>query len=100
MLKPTISNRGSESSRDETSPLSRDDRMPCITSQYTRSPIPTRSCSRHRSTFSTTSGTPPLKYSTQADVSTMTMSVPSHCLLYTSDAADDLLCVDLGGRRI
>src|SRR5450756_3217176 len=22
-----------------------------------------------------------------------------HCLLYTSDAADDLLCVDLGGRR-
>src|SRR5450756_3164720 len=27
-----------------------------------------------------------------------TRSVP--CLLYTSDAADDLLCVDLGGRRI
>src|SRR5450756_3169080 len=31
-------------------------------------------------------------------------SVPSPhvmtCLLYTSDAADDLLCVDLGGRRI
>src|SRR5450756_3098699 len=26
---------------------------------------------------------------------------PYHtCLLYTSDAADDLLCVDLGGRRI
>ena len=25
---------------------------------------------------------------------------PSSCLLYTSDAADDLLCVDLGGRRI
>ena len=22
------------------------------------------------------------------------------CLLYTSDAADDLLCVDLGSRRI
>ena len=22
------------------------------------------------------------------------------CLLYTSDAADDLLCVDLGGGRI
>ena len=21
------------------------------------------------------------------------------CLLYTSDAADDLLCLDLGGRR-
>ena len=25
---------------------------------------------------------------------------PWNCLLYTSDAADDLLCVDLGGRRI
>ena len=24
----------------------------------------------------------------------------ARCLLYTSDAADDLLCVDLGGRRI
>src|SRR5450756_2345366 len=24
---------------------------------------------------------------------------PRVCLLYTSDAADDLLCVDLGGRR-
>ena len=24
----------------------------------------------------------------------------NYCLLYTSDAADDLLCVDLGGRRI
>ena len=23
-----------------------------------------------------------------------------YCLLYTSDAADDLPCVDLGGRRI
>ena len=27
-------------------------------------------------------------------------SVLANCLLYTSDAADDLLCVDLGGRRI
>src|SRR5450756_3127091 len=27
-------------------------------------------------------------------------SSPTCCLLYTSDAADDLLCVDLGGRRI
>ena len=24
----------------------------------------------------------------------------AHCLLYTSDAADDMQCVDLGGRRI
>ena len=27
-------------------------------------------------------------------------TVSRACLLYTSDAADDLLCVDLGGRRI
>ena len=27
-------------------------------------------------------------------------ALSSNCLLYTSDAADDLLCVDLGGRRI
>ena len=26
--------------------------------------------------------------------------VKQPCLLYTSDAADDLLCVDIGGRRI
>ena len=26
--------------------------------------------------------------------------VYENCLLYTSDAADDLLCVDLGGRRL
>src|SRR5450756_3203275 len=29
-----------------------------------------------------------------------TKRVTKACLLYTSDAADDLLCVDLGGRRI
>src|SRR5450756_3110102 len=28
------------------------------------------------------------------------MHAAARCLLYTSDAADDLLCVDLGGRRI
>ena len=27
-------------------------------------------------------------------------SGPQGCLLYTSDAADDMQCVDLGGRRI
>src|SRR5665213_2110858 len=35
----------------------------------------------------------------QADVVHVTMD-DGGCLLYTSDAADDLLCVDLGGRRI
>ena len=28
------------------------------------------------------------------------LSVCMSCLLYTSDAADDLLCVDIGGRLI
>src|SRR5450756_2379503 len=31
---------------------------------------------------------------------TSSYAAPRPCLLYTSDAADDLLCVDLGGRRI
>src|SRR5450756_1215111 len=38
-----------------------------------------------------------------ADLRRPTYRLPSlseGCLLYTSDAADDLLCVDLGGRRI
>ena len=30
----------------------------------------------------------------------LVLSLSIFCLLYTSDAADDLLCVDLGGRRI
>ena len=30
----------------------------------------------------------------------VTLGLSYICLLYTSDAADDLLCVDLGGRRI
>ena len=32
----------------------------------------------------------------------LTLEVAQHlgCLLYTSDAADDMQCVDLGGRRI
>src|SRR5450756_1099366 len=38
---------------------------------------------------------PPLLSASIASIRT-----PFHfCLLYTSDAADDLLCVDLGGRR-
>src|SRR5680860_1924483 len=37
----------------------------------------------------------------EARLSSRASSVRSPiCLLYTSDAADDLLCVDLGGRRI
>ena len=34
---------------------------------------------------------------TRGDVQDIDRARP--CLLYTSDAADDLLCVDLGGRR-
>src|SRR5659263_213293 len=36
----------------------------------------------------------------EADAYHLTTDVYTSCLLYTSDAADDLLCVDLGGRRI
>ena len=28
------------------------------------------------------------------------LTILNSCLLYTSDAADDMQCVDLGGRRI
>ena len=37
------------------------------------------------------------KYGVSAYPQEVTMQMI--CLLYTSDAADDLLCVDLGGRR-
>src|SRR5450756_2134915 len=45
------------------------------------------------------------KASATASAASSTNLVPPRsrawiCLLYTSDAADDLLCVDLGGRRI
>ena len=33
-------------------------------------------------------------------ISTRRCPEPGSCLLYTSDAADDMQCVDLGGRRI
>ena len=36
----------------------------------------------------------------QAELSRRPANPANTCLLYTSDAADDLLCVDLGGRRL
>src|SRR5680860_1905476 len=45
-----------------------------------------------------------IRISLQGVGSSWTLRLPGGplmtCLLYTSDAADDLLCVDLGGRRI
>ena len=35
-----------------------------------------------------------------SDLTIVSGALMGTCLLYTSDAADDLLCVDLGGRRI
>ena len=35
-----------------------------------------------------------------SDMAAKTLLQPDICLLYTSDAADDLLCVDLDCRRI
>src|SRR5450756_2939522 len=42
---------------------------------------------------------PDFESSASANSATSATSI-CNCLLYTSDAADDLLCVDLGGRRI
>ena len=39
-------------------------------------------------------------FTTADDFAYLEKSLRLACLLYTSDAADDLLCVDLGGRRI
>mgnify|MGYP007068773498 CR=1 FL=1 len=37
---------------------------------------------------------------TVIELGSIRVNAYNSCLLYTSDAADDLLCVDLGGRRI
>src|SRR5450756_3123436 len=73
-------------------------------------PRPTRACSVSNSTCAIQRSVP-LYYRCQPDPNsqptrprlppTRARRSPSKpCLLYTSDAADDLLCVDLGGRRI
>ena len=41
-----------------------------------------------------------LKEMSVEGVAILLEDINKSCLLYTSDAADDLLCVDLGGRRI
>src|SRR5450756_3106570 len=41
-----------------------------------------------------------VRYRNFSRMRSMTTTPSCTCLLYTSDAADDLLCVDLGGRRI
>ena len=38
-------------------------------------------------------------YVAETAVGAYPVALSCNCLLYTSDAADDLLCVDLGGRR-
>src|SRR5450756_699704 len=40
------------------------------------------------------------KFGVKFECNTLVGRLFTVCLLYTSDAADDLLCVDLGGRRI
>ena len=42
----------------------------------------------------------PMALKLNIDFGELSVQYNTTCLLYTSDAADDLLCVDLGGRRI
>src|SRR5680860_1647498 len=42
----------------------------------------------------------PIRSLSSVSTTTRRSTLSISCLLYTSDAADDLLCVDLGGRRI
>ena len=44
--------------------------------------------------------TAPLSVTTARNAVACCSGVPHHCLLYTSDAADERSSVDLGGRRI
>src|SRR5450756_2535573 len=75
---------------------------PALWSVGGRPPIP--SCCGGR----TGSACRPWSWSRRQDLATTRPRSPARrssprsttCLLYTSDAADDLLCVDLGGRRI
>src|SRR5450756_3222185 len=80
------------------------------TTESASGPSP-RPCDTSRSTMAKPTDVPggqPTSYAETApanSASTTTAHVEvsgasSSCLLYTSDAADDLLCVDLGGRRI
>ena len=39
-------------------------------------------------------------FSVEIEALTLVMEQYKDCLLYTSDAADEFSCVDLGGRRI
>ena len=58
---------------------------------------------RHRILFRTTLCkfySNKVQFLIQVNIIKSVFVVWSICLLYTSDAADDLLCVDLGGRRI
>ena len=41
-----------------------------------------------------------LEIKKQTNLDILIIKLSSICLLYTSDAADDTPCVDLGGRRI
>src|SRR5450756_1126113 len=58
-------------------------------------PYTSRSMVEHLETRVAANGTPIFDQCRVVDVITR----EGACLLYTSDAADDLLCVDLGGRR-
>src|SRR5450756_1587645 len=60
--------------------------------KHKKSPLPEPCTRMHRLSFLT--NLPPHL------IQSLNLRYTPSCLLYTSDAADDLLCVDLGGRRI
>src|SRR5450756_3196215 len=82
----------------------------CVTSRQRRAPrtsssieptinpaLSYSSCSRKGATVSMRSYNSRMRI---AHLLCQHIAFDKSCLLYTSDAADDLLCVDLGGRRI
>ena len=70
------------------------------TSEYQFGPIKESMTANIKQIGSNLIGSYIVKPSEGAEYSGIIFGAVDGCLLYTSDAADDLLCVDLGGRRI
>src|SRR5450756_3233895 len=101
-----MSNPGSDRAHRIAAPMSAMERRTMVRKIYLR---PTRYSTKSRRTSGSAkkslilkvSGAPHLQHSarwlTSGHLRQSTRGLKRHCLLYTSDAADNLLCVDLGG---